>query len=197
MGGEQALGALAVDERLGAVVAEGATRRVANDTAWLPDEYGCAWLVPARGRPPRDGADCRAGHRPDPGHVARGGRLGRTASAADRGRHRRRRAAGGRASSRRSARLGAAVDGSGQRPTPVVSTLGPTSGSVGWWRSSPPPWRGESATLEVGAALVEERRAALLGVGAVPRCRSGVVRTVRRRQAVEPAPRAPACGRRS
>lgn len=40
MGGEQVLGALAVDDRLQAVVAEGATGRVADDTAWLPDAFG-------------------------------------------------------------------------------------------------------------------------------------------------------------
>lgn len=40
MGGEQAIGAIASDERIRAVVAEGATNRVAADKAWLSDEYG-------------------------------------------------------------------------------------------------------------------------------------------------------------
>ena len=40
MGGEEAIGALAGDERLRAVVAEGATNRVAADWAWLSDQYG-------------------------------------------------------------------------------------------------------------------------------------------------------------
>jgi dienelactone hydrolase len=44
MGGEQALGAAAADPRLRAVVAEGATHRVAGDKAYLERAYG------ARGR---------------------------------------------------------------------------------------------------------------------------------------------------
>jgi uncharacterized protein len=40
MGGEQAIGAAAADARIQAVVAEGATTRVAGDKAWLSDEYG-------------------------------------------------------------------------------------------------------------------------------------------------------------
>jgi pimeloyl-ACP methyl ester carboxylesterase len=40
MGGEQAIGALAADPRLRAVVAEGVTNRVAADKAWLADAYG-------------------------------------------------------------------------------------------------------------------------------------------------------------
>jgi dienelactone hydrolase len=45
MGGEEAIGALASEPRLGAVVAEGATGRVAGDKAWLRDEYGIrGWL---------------------------------------------------------------------------------------------------------------------------------------------------------
>ncbi|MGK2948215.1 MAG: alpha/beta hydrolase [Acidimicrobiales bacterium] len=40
MGGEQALGALGSDPRLGAVVAEGATGRTAADKAWLPKVHG-------------------------------------------------------------------------------------------------------------------------------------------------------------
>jgi dienelactone hydrolase len=45
MGGEQALGALGSDPRLRAVVAEGATGRVAQDRAWMPDEYGLrGWI---------------------------------------------------------------------------------------------------------------------------------------------------------
>lgn len=44
MGGEEAIGAMATDTRIKAVVAEGATNRVFDDKAWLSDEYG------ARGR---------------------------------------------------------------------------------------------------------------------------------------------------
>jgi dienelactone hydrolase len=40
MGGEEAIGAMAADSRIRAVVAEGATNRVADDWRWLPDEYG-------------------------------------------------------------------------------------------------------------------------------------------------------------
>ncbi|QYG93537.1 hypothetical protein HC251_14620 [Iamia sp. SCSIO 61187] len=40
MGGEEALGALGADPRLRAVVAEGATGRVAGDDAWLADVHG-------------------------------------------------------------------------------------------------------------------------------------------------------------
>jgi uncharacterized protein len=40
MGGEEAIGAAAADPRIKAVVAEGATNRVAADRAWLSDEYG-------------------------------------------------------------------------------------------------------------------------------------------------------------
>jgi predicted acyl esterase len=40
MGGEEAIGALAADRRLRAVVAEGATNRVAGDLSWLSDAYG-------------------------------------------------------------------------------------------------------------------------------------------------------------
>ena len=45
MGGEQAIGALAADDRIRAVVAEGATNRVAGDKAWLSDELGLRGLV--------------------------------------------------------------------------------------------------------------------------------------------------------
>jgi hypothetical protein len=45
MGGEEAVGALASEPDLRAVVAEGATGRVAGDKAWLRDEYGIrGWL---------------------------------------------------------------------------------------------------------------------------------------------------------
>src|SRR5690606_31236702 len=45
MGGEEAVGAAAADDRIRAVVAEGAQQRVAADKAWLSDEYGPAgWL---------------------------------------------------------------------------------------------------------------------------------------------------------
>ncbi len=40
MGGEEAIGALARDPRIRAVVAEGATNRTSADKAWLADEYG-------------------------------------------------------------------------------------------------------------------------------------------------------------
>ncbi len=40
MGGEEAIGALGADDRIAAVVAEGATVRVAGDKDWLSDEYG-------------------------------------------------------------------------------------------------------------------------------------------------------------
>ena len=40
MGGEEAIGAMAGDHRLRAVVAEGATNRVAGDWGWLADRYG-------------------------------------------------------------------------------------------------------------------------------------------------------------
>ena len=40
MGGEEAIGAMATDQRLRAVVAEGATNRVAGDWGWLADQYG-------------------------------------------------------------------------------------------------------------------------------------------------------------
>lgn len=40
MGGEQAIGALAVDPRIRVVVAEGATGRIAADSAWYSEVYG-------------------------------------------------------------------------------------------------------------------------------------------------------------
>ena len=40
MGGEQAIGALAVDPRIRVVVAEGATGRTTADNAWYSDVYG-------------------------------------------------------------------------------------------------------------------------------------------------------------
>jgi len=40
MGGEEAIGALAAEPRLRAVVAEGATNRVSGDWGWLDDAYG-------------------------------------------------------------------------------------------------------------------------------------------------------------
>ena len=40
MGGEEAIGAAAVDPRIRAVVAEGATGRTAEDKAWYSEEYG-------------------------------------------------------------------------------------------------------------------------------------------------------------
>lgn len=45
MGGEQAIGVAASDERVVAVVAEGATGRTAADKLWLPDLYGArGWI---------------------------------------------------------------------------------------------------------------------------------------------------------
>jgi dienelactone hydrolase len=45
MGGEEVLGAMAAEPRLRAVVAEGATNRVAADKAWLADVYGVrGWM---------------------------------------------------------------------------------------------------------------------------------------------------------
>jgi pimeloyl-ACP methyl ester carboxylesterase len=40
MGGESAIGALAADPRIAAVVAEGATNRVYRDKEWMADRYG-------------------------------------------------------------------------------------------------------------------------------------------------------------
>lgn len=48
MGGEQALGAAASDSRIRAVVAEGATNRVAGDKAWLSEELGWRGTVQER-----------------------------------------------------------------------------------------------------------------------------------------------------
>jgi pimeloyl-ACP methyl ester carboxylesterase len=45
MGGEEAIGASATDAHLRAVVAEGATARVAADEAWLSEAYGVRGLV--------------------------------------------------------------------------------------------------------------------------------------------------------
>jgi pimeloyl-ACP methyl ester carboxylesterase len=45
MGGEEAIGAAGVDDRICAVVAEGATGRTAGDKSWLAQEYGVAGVV--------------------------------------------------------------------------------------------------------------------------------------------------------
>ena len=45
MGGEEALGAAASDDRIRAVVSEGATNRMSADRAWLSDEYGWRGVV--------------------------------------------------------------------------------------------------------------------------------------------------------
>jgi pimeloyl-ACP methyl ester carboxylesterase len=45
MGGEEAIGAASIDQRICAVVAEGATGRTAADKAWLVEEYGIAGVV--------------------------------------------------------------------------------------------------------------------------------------------------------
>ena len=51
MGGEEALGAAASDPRIRAVVAEGATTRVAGDKAWLSDVHGRTGLGAGAARP--------------------------------------------------------------------------------------------------------------------------------------------------
>ena len=48
MGGEEAIGAAAHDARIRAVVAEGATNRVAADKAWLSEAYGVRGWVQER-----------------------------------------------------------------------------------------------------------------------------------------------------
>jgi pimeloyl-ACP methyl ester carboxylesterase len=48
MGGEEAIGAAAADLRIRAVVAEGATNRMAADKAFLPDVYGWRGAVQQR-----------------------------------------------------------------------------------------------------------------------------------------------------
>jgi uncharacterized protein len=45
MGGEEAIGAAGADPRIGAVVAEGATGRTADDRRWLSDEFGLRGLA--------------------------------------------------------------------------------------------------------------------------------------------------------
>ena len=45
MGGEEAIGAAGGDDRIKAVIAEGATWRTAADKAWLAEEYGFAGVV--------------------------------------------------------------------------------------------------------------------------------------------------------
>jgi dienelactone hydrolase len=97
MGGEEAIGAAAADPRIRAVVAEGATNRVAADKAWLSAEFGwrgdvqrgLEWLVygmtdlltpadpptPLRAAvaaaEPRPVLLVAAGERPDEGSAAR------------------------------------------------------------------------------------------------------------------------------
>jgi dienelactone hydrolase len=48
MGGEEAIGAAATDTRIRAVVAEGATNRVAADRAFLPETYGVRGAIQRR-----------------------------------------------------------------------------------------------------------------------------------------------------
>lgn len=48
MGGEEAIGAIAADPRIAAVVAEGATHRVPQDKSWLAQEYGLAGVLQER-----------------------------------------------------------------------------------------------------------------------------------------------------
>ena len=51
MGGEEAVGAVAAEPRLRAVVAEGVTGRTAADHAWLSDAYGLRGWLHTRHRP--------------------------------------------------------------------------------------------------------------------------------------------------
>ena len=48
MGGEQAIGAAAADPRIRAVIAEGATNRVAGDKGWLSEEFGWRGAIQER-----------------------------------------------------------------------------------------------------------------------------------------------------
>jgi len=48
MGGEEAIGAAATDQRISAVVAEGATNRVAADKAWLSEAFGWRGAIQER-----------------------------------------------------------------------------------------------------------------------------------------------------
>jgi uncharacterized protein len=45
MGGEEAIGAAVADERISAVIAEGATGRTDADKAWMKDIYGCRGTI--------------------------------------------------------------------------------------------------------------------------------------------------------
>ena len=76
MGGEEAIGAAAADGRIHAVVAEGATNRVAGDLDFLANEYGLSRLAPRTNR-----LAPLLGHRPPhagepPDHAAPSGRGG-------------------------------------------------------------------------------------------------------------------------
>ena len=48
MGGEEAIGAMAADQRIRAVVAEGATARTYSDKVWLEDEFGWRGWIQVR-----------------------------------------------------------------------------------------------------------------------------------------------------
>ena len=73
MGGEEAIGAAATDDRIDAVVAEGATDRVSGDLDWLADEYGLRGWIQGRVDWLRFHVD-RLVHGHEPAHhVARGG----------------------------------------------------------------------------------------------------------------------------
>ena len=89
MGGEQAIGAAAADPRIGAVVAEGATNRVAGDKAWLSEQVRMAGRCPGADRL----VDLRHHRRPHSrrpaDHAPRRGRRLATTHPADRRRSRR------------------------------------------------------------------------------------------------------------
>ena len=73
MGGEEAIGAAATDDRIDAVVAEGATNRVSGDLDWLTDEYGLRGWIQGRVDWMRFAlTDLFTGREPAH-HVARGG----------------------------------------------------------------------------------------------------------------------------
>ena len=100
MGGEEAIGAIGRDPRLRAVVAEGATNRVAGDWGWLPQHYGVRGTIQQGINVVTFAADRPVHRRGTALHAAGRGRRGRTsAGAPDRSRRRRRRGRARRATS--------------------------------------------------------------------------------------------------